>query len=172
MTTTQSDDPLVVRAARREDMAAVVAIYNDAVLRTTATFDYEPRELAQQQGLFDEKTRDGYGFLVADDAARGVLGFATYGLYRGRPGWRFACEHSVYVADDARRRGIGRRLIAPLIEHARARGFHTMVGVLDAGNAASLALHHSCGFKTFGVLREGGYKFDRWLDVAMVGIRL
>lgn len=170
--TTQGDDPLRVRAARREDMAAVVAIYNDAVLRTTATFDYEPRELAQQQLLFDEKARDGHGFLVADDPDRGVLGFATYGLYRARPGWRFACEHSVYVADEARRRGIGRRLIAPLIEHARARGFHTMVGVVDAGNAASLALHHSCGFETFGVLREGGYKFDRWLDVAMVGIRL
>ena len=98
MTTTDTVDPLVVRAARRDDMAAVVAIYNDAVLRTTATFDYEPRELAQQEALFDDKVRDGYGFLVADDPAVGVLGFATYGLFRTRPGWRFACEHSVYVA--------------------------------------------------------------------------
>lgn len=172
MTTTETVDVLVVRAARRDDMAAVVAIYNDAVLSTTATFDYEPRELAQQERLFDEKVRDGYGFLVADDPALGVLGFATYGLFRTRPGWRFACEHSVYVAPSARRRGVGRLLIASLAEHARARGFHNMVGVVDAGNAASMALHQACGFETFGVLKEAGYKFERWLDVAFMGMRL
>jgi L-amino acid N-acyltransferase YncA len=101
-----------------------------------------------------------------------VVGFSTYGMFRTRPGWRFACEHSVYVAGTVRRRGVGRRLIAPLVAHARAKGFHTMVGVVDAGNAASMALHHACGFETFGLLREGGFKFDRWLDVAMVGLRL
>ncbi|MDO9021534.1 MAG: N-acetyltransferase family protein [Deltaproteobacteria bacterium] len=168
----ETTETIVVRAARRDDMASVVAIYNDAVARTTATFDYEPRSLAQQEGLFDEKQRDGYGFVVAEDATHGVLGFATYGLFRGRPGWRFACEHSVYVGSAARRRGLGRRLIAPLVEHARERGFHTMVGVVDAGNAASMGLHHACGFETFGLLKEAGFKFDRWLDVAFVGLRL
>lgn len=168
----ETTETIVVRPARRDDMAAVLAIYNDAVARTTATFDYEPRSLAQQEGLFDDKQRDGYGFVVAEDAAVGVLGFATYGLFRSRPGWRFACEHSVYVGASSRRRGLGRRLIAPLVEHARGRGFHTMVGVVDAGNAASMALHHACGFETFGLLKEAGFKFDRWLDVALVGLRL
>lgn len=172
METTETRGALAVRAARRDDMAAVVAIYNDAVLHTTATFDYEARGLAQQESLFDEKAREGYGFLVAEHPADGVLGFATYGLFRTRPGWRFSCEHSVYVAASARRRGVGRMLLGPLVEHARARGFHTMVGVVDAGNAASMALHHACGFETFGVLKEGGFKFERWLDVAMVGLRL
>lgn len=165
-------EPIMVRAARRDDMAAVVAIYNDAVAHTTATFDYEPRALAEQERLFDEKAAEGHGFLVAGSVGGGVLGFATYGLYRARPGWRFACEHSVYVARAARRGGVGRRLLLPLLDHARARGFHTMVGVVDAGNGPSLALHHACGFETFGVLKEAGYKFDRWLDVAMVGLRL
>jgi L-amino acid N-acyltransferase YncA len=168
----ETTETIVVRAAGRDDMASVVAIYNDAVARTTATFDYDPRSLAQQESLFDDKQRDGYGFVVAEDAAAGVLGFATYGLFRSRPGWRFACEHSVYVGAAARRRGVGRRLIAPLVEHARGRGFHTMVGVVDAGNAASMALHHACGFETFGLLKEAGFKFDRWLDVAFVGLRL
>jgi L-amino acid N-acyltransferase YncA len=167
----QADD-LVVRAARRDDMGGVVAIYNDAVLHTTATFDYEARPLAAQQALFDEKAREGLGFFVALGSDGGVVGFSTYGMFRTRPGWRFACEHSVYVAGTVRRRGVGRRLIAPLVAHARAKGFHTMVGVVDAGNAASMALHHACGFETFGLLREGGFKFDRWLDVAMVGLRL
>jgi L-amino acid N-acyltransferase YncA len=165
-------DELVVRAARRDDMAGVLAIYNDAVRHTTATFDYEARSLAAQESLLEEKTREGFGFLVAAGDDGGVVGFATYGLFRSRPGWRFACEHSVYVADGVRRRGVGRRLITPLVAHAREQGFHTMVGVVDASNAASMALHHACGFETFGVLREGGYKFDRWLDVAMVGLRL
>lgn len=175
MGTVKSDDSggsIAVRAARREDMAAVVAIYNDAVLRTTATFDYEARTLAQQTALFDDKARDAHGFFVATPMAGDVVGFCTYGIYRARPGWRFACEHSLYVAASARRQGVGRLLLAPLMEHARTRGFHTMVGVVDASNAASLALHHACGFETFGVLKEGGFKFDRWLDVAMVGIRL
>lgn len=167
-----SDEAIVVCAARREDMSAVVAIYNEAALHTTATFDYDARTLEQQHEIFDDKARDDHGFLVAHDADGEVLGFCTYGLYRTRPGWRFACEHSIYVAGHARRRGIGRRLLLPLQEHARARGFHTMVGVVDEGNAASLALHHACGFETFGVLKEGGFKFDRWLDVALVGIRL
>jgi len=168
----ETTETIVVRAARRDDMAAVVAIYNDAVAHTTATFDYDLRSLAQQQSLFDDKQHDGYGFIVAEAEAAGVLGFATYGLFRSRPGWRFACEHSVYVGAAARRRGLGRRLIAPLVEHARGRGFHTMVGVVDAGNAASMALHHACGFETFGLLKEAGFKFDRWLDVAFVGLRL
>jgi L-amino acid N-acyltransferase YncA len=167
MTTTET---VVVRAAHRGDMAAVVAIYNDAALHTTATFDYDPRSLAQQESLFDEKARDGFGFLVAE--GDGVLGFATYGLFRTRPGWRFACEHSVYVAAGARRRGVARSLLGPLAEHARARGFHTMVGVVDASNTASMALHRACGFETFGVMKEGGFKFERWLDVAFVGLRL
>lgn len=168
----QQADDLVVRAARRDDMGGVVAIYNHAVLHTTATFDYEARSLATQQALFEEKTRDGLGFFVALGNDGAVVGFSTYGMFRARPGWRFACEHSVYVADGVRRRGVGRRLIAPLVAHARAKGFHTMVGVVDAGNEASMALHHACGFETFGLLREGGFKFDRWLDVAMVGLRL
>ena len=175
MEAVRSDDSggsVAVRAARREDMAAVVAIYNDAVLRTTATFDYDARTLEQQTALYDDKVREAHGFFVATSPFGDVVGFSTYGLYRTRPGWRFACEHSVYVAACARRKGVGRLLLAPLLEHARTRGFHTMVGVVDASNAASLALHHACGFETFGVLKEGGFKFERWLDVAMVGIRL
>lgn len=172
MGASEARDAVVVRAARRDDMAAVLAIYNDAVRTTTATFDYDERSLAQQEGLFDDKAREDHPFLVAETPADGLLGFSTYGLYRTRPGWRFTCEHSVYVAERARRRGVGRRLIAPLLDHARSRGFHTMVGVVDASNTASLELHRSCGFETFGLLREGGFKFDRWLDVAMVGIRL
>ena len=161
-------DAVRIVSAVRDDLPAVVAIYNDAVADSTATYDYEPRSLAAQQALFDQKRRDGHGFLVAKARDGAVAGFATSGLFRTRPGWRFASEHSVYVAAPWRGRGVGLGLLRPLMADAQARGFHTMVGVVDAANEASLRMHHRAGFETLGVFREGGYKFDRWLDVAFV----
>ena len=158
---------LVVPAVRL-DMPAVLAVYNDAVAHSTATYDYEPRTLDEQLSLFDQKMLDGYGFYVARTADGTVAGFSTYGLYRPRPGWRFACEHSVYVAAPWRGRRVGLSLLPPIMRHARKRGFHTMVGVVDAENLASTRMHQRAGFEVAGTLRQGGYKFDRWLDVAFL----
>jgi L-amino acid N-acyltransferase YncA len=158
----------LVRPARRDDMTAVLAIYNDAVAHSTATYDYEPRKLEEQLAQYDQKMADGYGFYVAVTPDGTVAGFSTYGLYRQRPGWRFACEHSVYVAAPWRGRGVGLSLLPPIMRHARKRGFHTMIGVVDAENQASLRMHHRAGFIDVGTVRQGGYKFDRWLDVAFL----
>jgi L-amino acid N-acyltransferase YncA len=158
----------LVRPARRDDMPAVLAIYNDAVAQTTATYDYDPRPLEAQLAQYDQKMLEGYGFHVAVTPDGTVAGFSTYGLYRPRPGWRFACEHSVYVAAPWRGRGVGLSLLPPIMCHARKRGFHTMIGVVDADNAASLRMHRRAGFVEVGTVREGGYKFDRWLDVAFL----
>ncbi len=158
----------LVRPARREDMPAVLAIYNDAVAQSTATYDYEPRPLEDQFAQYDQKMLDGYCFYVAVTPDGTVAGFSTYGLYRQRPGWRFACEHSVYVAAPWRGRRVGLSLLPPIMRHARKRGFHTMIGVVDAENAASLRMHRRAGFLEVGTIRQGGYKFDRWLDVTFL----
>lgn len=158
----------LVKPARREDMPAVLAIYNDAVAQSTATYDYDPRSLDEQLALYDQKMLEGYGFYVAATPDGTVAGFATYGLYRPRPGWRFACEHSVYVAAPWRGRRVGLSLLPPIMRHARKRGFHTMIGVVDAENAASLRMHRRAGFTEVGTVRQGGYKFDRWLDVTFL----
>lgn len=158
----------LVVPATRIDMPAVLAIYNDAVAQSTATYDYEPRTLDEQLALFDEKMRDGYGFYAARTVDGTVAGFSTYGLYRTRPGWRFACEHSVYVAAPWRGMRVGLTLLPPIMRHARKRGFHTMVGVVDAENLTSIRMHRRAGFEVVGTMREGGYKFDRWLDVTFV----
>jgi L-amino acid N-acyltransferase YncA len=160
--------PITVRDATIADMPAVLVIYNEAVANTTASYDYEPRSLAEQEAIYTQRVKDGLPFMVASDAQRVVIGFASYGPYRPRPGWRFACEHSVYVAVQARGQGVASLLMQPLMVHARAKGFHTMVGVVDAANEASLKLHAKHGFTTFGVMKEGGFKFDRWLDVAFI----
>ena len=158
----------LVRPARRDDMPAVLTIYNDAVAHSTATYDYEPRKLAEQLAQYDQKMADGYAFYVAATPDGTVAGFSTYGLYRQRPGWRFACEHSVYVAAPWRGRRVGLSLLPPIMRHARKRGFHTMIGVVDAENAVSLRMHRRAGFVDVGIVRQGGYKFDRWLDVAFL----
>jgi L-amino acid N-acyltransferase YncA len=163
-----SDSSIVIRAVGDAELPALLAIYNDAVARTTATYDYEPRTLEQQRLIVAEKQRDGYPLLGAFATDGALLGFATYGLFRSRPGWRFAVEHSVYVAEAARGRGIASALMRELMAHARGRGYHNMVGVVDAANRASIAMHEKLGFTVFGVMKEGGYKFDRWLDVAFV----
>jgi L-amino acid N-acyltransferase YncA len=165
----QNDMPsLTIRDAQLADMPSVLAIYNEAVANTTASYDYEPSSLADREALFKQRVKDGLPYLVACDANNEVLGFASYGAYRPRPGWRFACEHSVYVAAHARGQGVASLLMVPLMAHAKARGYHTMVGVVDAANEASLKLHAKHGFTTFGVMKEGGYKFERWLDVAFI----
>ena len=158
----------LVRPARRTDMPAALEIYNEAVAHSTATYDYEPRSLEAQFALFDQKMLDGLGFFVACTPEGEVVGFSTYGLYRTRPGWRFASEHSVYVAASARGKGVGLALLPPVMWHARRKGFHTMIGVVDASNDASLRMHRRAGFTDVGTIREGGYKFDRWLDVAFL----
>ena len=158
----------LVRPAARTDMPAALAIYNDAVADSTATYDYEPRAPEEQYALYDQKMADGLGFFVACTLDGTVAGFSTYGLYRTRPGWRFASEHSVYVAAPWRGMGVGLGLLPPIMWHARRKGFHTMIGVVDAANQASLRMHRRAGFTDVGTVREGGYKFDRWLDVAFL----
>lgn len=157
-----------VRAAREDDMPAVLEIYNEEVRHSTATYQYAERTLDEQVAQWLAKRADGHRFFVAVTDDDQVVGYANYGLFRPREGWRFTCEHSVYLHRDWRGRGLGKLLLPAVMAHARERGFHSMVGVVDAANAASIRLHESMGFSVAGVIRHGGYKFDRWLDVAFV----
>ncbi len=163
---------LLVRPAEKADMAQVLAIYNHEVRTSTSTYQYAERTLEEQVGQWELKRSDGHGFFVATTLDGRIAGYATYGLFRPREGWRFTCEHSVYLHADWRGRGVGKLLMAPVMAHARWRGFHVMVGVVDASNEASVRLHRSLGFDVAGIIKEGGYKFDRWLDVALLQARL
>ena len=158
----------LVAPAGRADMPAVLAIYNESVTQSTATYDYEPRHAGRAVGPVRPEDAGRLWLLRGAHGRRHVAGFSTYGLYRPRAGWRFACEHSVYVAAPWRGRGVGLSLLPPIMRHARERGFHTMIGVVDAGNQASTRMHRRAGFVDAGTLRQGGYKFDRWLDVNLL----
>jgi phosphinothricin acetyltransferase len=104
---------------------------------------------------------------VAQVAGHSV-GFASYGSFRAWMGYRFTVEHSVYVSEAARRQGIASALVRAIMDAACAQGLHTMVAGIDAANAGSIALHRKLGFEDAGILRQVGFKFDRWLDLAFM----
>lgn len=156
---------MTIRPATRADCPGILAIYNDAVLTTTATYDYEPRTLEQRQAWFDDHARDNYAIFVAENEHGRIVGWSALNPYHARPGYRFTSENSVYVAADARGQGLGKLLLAPLIEAAKARGLHAIIAAIDAANEVSIRLHARFGFVQVGHFKQVGYKFDRWLDV-------
>ena len=120
---------------------------------------------------FDDKRAKGYPVLVAE-AEGAVAGFATYGPFRAWPAYRYTVEHSVYVAETARRQGIARRLMKALLERARAQDYHVVIGGIVAENTASLALHEGLGFEKVAHFKQVGYKFGRWLDLTFMQVLL
>jgi len=157
----------VIRDGRETDLAGTLAIYNDAVLTTTAVYDYKPRTAEQQAAWFQAKRDQGYPVLVAEIDGT-VVGFASYGPFRPWPAYLHSVENSLYVAADWRGRGIGSLLLPALIQRATDRGLHTMIAGIDAANEASLRLHAKFGFEPVARFREVGWKFERWLDLAFL----
>lgn len=145
---------------------AILNILNHAIVTSTALYDYQPRSLTNMRIWFDAKAAGGFPVIGAVDEAGTLLGFASYGTWRAFPAYKYSVEHSVYVREDQRGKGLARLLMQALIDAARAQGKHVMVGAIDAANAGSIALHEKLGFTSAGTVRQAGFKFGRWLDVA------
>jgi phosphinothricin acetyltransferase len=148
------------------DGEAIREIYNAEVLGSTVTFDLVARTAADQQEWMAAH-QGVYPVLVATEDDE-VIGFAALSPYRPRPAYATTAEDSIYVAGHARGRGIGRALLAGLMEEASAHGFHSVMGRVVGDHEVSIALHRSLGFDLVGVEREVGRKFGRWLDVAVM----
>ena len=173
MENTVSVDPPRLVACGHDALApAILAIFNDAILHSTALYDYQPRTPAHMRAWFDAKAAGALPVIGAVDAADELLGFASYGAFRPQPAYKYSVEHSVYVRQDQRGHGLGPLLMRALIDAARARQLHVMVGVIDAANAASIALHQRLGFVHAGTVRQAGFKFGRWLDAAFYQLTL
>jgi phosphinothricin acetyltransferase len=161
----------ILRDATEADLPALLAIYNHAVAETTAIWNETLVDLANRQAWFDLRKSRGFPILIAD--IEGVIaGYASYGDWRPFDGFRQSVEHSVYVEKDFYGRGIGKALMAALIERARAADIHVMVAAIEAGNTGSIALHKSLGFRLVGTHHEVGKKFGRWLDLTMMELKL
>lgn len=163
---------ILIRDATEADLPRIHAIYNDAILTTTATWDEEPWPYARREEWWGEHAADpAIPVLVAESEGE-VIGFAYLSRYSPKSGYRFTRENTVYVDPAHHRRGAGRALMVPLIERARGLGLHVLVAVIEAENAASIALHASLGFEAAGREREVGFKFGRWLDLVRMQLML
>ena len=160
-----------VRAASEADAAGILEIYNAAVTTSVDTFDLVPRTLDQQVSWIRDHAGAHPAVVVIDDGGT-VLGFGSLSPYRPRPAYATTVEDSVYVAESARGRGIGRALLADLVRLAREHGFHSVIGRIVGHNEVSIGLHRACGFAEVGTEREVGRKFNRWLDVVVMQLLL
>ncbi len=154
-----------IRPAGTTDLPAILGIYNEAVLTTTATYDLEPRTLEHRATWFEDHGKANLPVFVAVMPDGEVIGWSALNHYHDRFGYRFTVENSIYIAAAHRGRGVGRALLAPLIQAAQEREFHVILAGIDAGNAASLRLHAAFGFEQVAHFKEVGHKFGRWLDV-------
>ena len=151
--------------------AAILAILNHAIATSTAIYDYAPRPASSMGPWFAARRAGGFPVLGVEGAGE-LLGFATYGTFRAWPAYKYTVESSVYVRHDARGRGLGGLLLGRLVEAARERDVHVLVGGIDASNQASIALHERHGFRHAGTIHQAGYKFGRWLDLAFYQLTL
>ena len=151
--------------ARHAD--AILAIFNDAIINSTALYDYKARTADNMVAWFDAKQKGGYPVIGLEDDKGELLGFASYGAFRAYPAYKYTMEHSVYVRNDQRGKGLGQQLLQALIEQARSDDVHVLVGAIDAANVGSISLHEKLGFRSVGLMPQVGFKFGRWLDLAL-----
>jgi phosphinothricin acetyltransferase len=151
-----------IRAYKTEDTQAILEIINYNILHSTALYDYNTRTLEQQMSILADKQSKNFPVIVAEiDGV--VVGFGMYSEFRFREAYKFTVEHSVYVSQDHHGKGIGKLLLEELIVLAKEQNLHTMIAVIDSENQSSVEFHEKFGFKTVGIIKESGFKFDRWL---------
>ena len=164
---------ITIRAAQEADLPAIAEIYADAVDHGTATYELEPPTLADMTARFHGLKASEYPYLVAE-ADGAVLGYAYAGPFRARPAYRFIVEDSIYVAPQAKGKGVGKALLLALIEACRADGYRQLVAVIGDGHAESpsVKLHERVGFRHCGLLEGSGYKHGRWLDTVFMQLEM
>ena len=162
----------VVQCSFERHADAILEIFNEAIVNSTALYDYKPRTVQNMVEWFETKRNGGFPVIGIEDAAGVLLAFGSYGTFRGWPAYKYTVEHSVYVHKDHRGRGLGRTVMQALIAAARENDLHAMVGGIDAANDGSIALHERLGFKHVGTLPQVGFKFGRWLDLAFYQLLL
>lgn len=160
-----------IRPYKTEDTQAILAIINHNILHSTALYDYTIRSYEQQKNILEEKINKNFPVIVAELDGN-VAGFGMYSEFRFREAYKYTVEHSVYVNENFHGKGIGKKLLQELILLARKQKLHTMIAVIDAENQGSVEFHEKFGFVTAGIIKESGYKFDRWLHSVIMQLIL
>ena len=172
-TSRRNADMRTVTCTYDQHAEAMLAIFNDAILNSTALYEYQTRTMATMRSWFDAKQASGFPVIGVEDERSGALcGFASYGTFRAWAAFKYSVEHSVYVHRDHRGQGLALQLMQQLIAMATERDVHVMVGGIDVDNTASIALHRKLGFVHAGTITQAGFKFGRWLDLAFYQLTL
>lgn len=162
----------IVQCTPEAHAPAILEILNEAIVNSTALYDYQPRPPESMAAWFEAKRKGNYPVIGAEDESGTLMGFASFGSFRAWPAYKYSVEHSVYVHAAYRGKGLGLQLMRELIAAARAGNYHVMVGGIDQQNHASVALHEKLGFSHAGTIRQAGFKFGRWLDLAFYQLLL
>ena len=160
-----------LRDAVEGDLPAILDIYNDVILTSTAVYSEDPVDLADRTAWWQKRQIDGLPVLTAHIGDE-LIGFGSFGEFRSWPCYRYTVEHSVHVRADRRGKGVGTRLVLALAQRGGELGKHIMIAGIDAENIASRRLHEKLGFIEIGHFREVGWKFGRWLDLVFLQLSL
>jgi phosphinothricin acetyltransferase len=163
---------ILVECTHQRHAGAILEIFNDAILTSTALYDYQPRTPAIMQAWFEAKRKGDFPVIGLEDGDGTLMGFASYGAFRPFPAFKYSVEHSVYVDRRYRGRGLGEALLRAITQRAREQQYHVLVGAIDSTNQASCALHEKLGFTNAGTVRQAGFKFGRWLDLVFYQLLL
>jgi phosphinothricin acetyltransferase len=156
----------LVACEPRRHSAAILAIFNDAIVNSTALYDYKPRTAESMVTWFEAKARGNYPVIGIENEAGELMGFGSYGTFRAWPAYKYTIEHSLYVDNRFRGRGVGKALLTAIVQAAEKQDYHVLVGGIDASNTVSIRLHEKLGFTHCGTVKQSGFKFGRWLDLA------
>ncbi|MCF8277483.1 MAG: GNAT family N-acetyltransferase [Flavobacteriales bacterium] len=161
-----------IRAATEDDLSGILTVLNHHILHSTAIWSEAPFTWLELLEWYHARVDVGYPVVVAVSEDQTVLGYGTYAMFRPKSGYRFCVEHSLYVNPNVHNKGIGTGIITALITQAKAQGLHTMVGVIEATNVQSIQFHEKFGFEITGRLPEAGFKFNRWLDLVFMQLKI
>lgn len=156
----------VIQCEEKRHAEAILAIFNDAIINSTALYDYKPRTIEMMAAWFNAKAKANYPVIGIENDSGELMGFGSYGTFRAWPAYKYSVEHSVYVDARFRRRGVGKRVLQEVIAAAQGEGYHILVGAIDAANTVSIRLHETLGFRHCGTIQQAGFKFGRWLDLS------
>jgi L-amino acid N-acyltransferase YncA len=159
-----SDNAVIIRDAREDDVSAILDIYNEAILNTTAVYSEKPHTLQMRLDWYNDRVNNNFPVFIADADGK-VAGFGSFGHFRAWPCYRYTVEVSVYVEMSYRGRGISKLLLQSLIDRAKEMNMHAVIAGISADNEISINLHNSFGFEEIANFKEVGYKFGRWLDL-------
>jgi len=155
-----------IRQCDEKQLPEILEIFNEAILHSTALYDYKPRTMENMQTWYAAKQQGNYPIVGVFDFDDTLLGFASFGSFRNWPAYKYSVEHSIYVKSDMRGKGLGKILLREIIKSAEEQDYHVLIGGIDASNAASISLHEKEGFVFCGTIQHAGYKFGKWLDLS------